>query len=275
PILSCSNSTSPISVLSGLEHLVGISEFQLSNDGLTDTSELSSLSTLTLLKRLDLSSNSSLSSLPDLSDVSLAILNINATSIVLPDTSDSTQLIPDSLVQLRMYDTPTVQAGFDTQVGSSHLSGLKMIDLGNTTSITSIDSLSTSLETLYIADTTSISALQPTLNSMSSLHSVKFDNIGLSSIPDFSASSAHLTFIDLSNNGGISSVYPIISSELTYLETFICTNCSISDLSPLYSLPNLLTISVVGNNLCMGSESTEDLGSKFHNYGEAGFSLDL
>ncbi|GKT35059.1 hypothetical protein ADUPG1_002917, partial [Aduncisulcus paluster] len=101
PILSCSNSTSPISVLSGLEHLVGISEFQLSNDGLTDTSELSSLSTLTLLKRLDLSSNSSLSSLPDLSDVSLAILNINATSIVLPDTSEATQLIPDSLVQLR------------------------------------------------------------------------------------------------------------------------------------------------------------------------------
>ncbi|GKT28189.1 hypothetical protein ADUPG1_000492, partial [Aduncisulcus paluster] len=131
PILSCSNSTSPISVLSGLEHLVGISEFQLSNDGLTDTSELSSLSTLTLLKRLDLSSNSSLSSLPDLSDVSLAILNINATSIVLPDTSASTQLIPDSLVELHMYDTPTVQAGFDTQVGSSHLSGLKMIDLGN------------------------------------------------------------------------------------------------------------------------------------------------
>ncbi|GKT20721.1 hypothetical protein ADUPG1_004429, partial [Aduncisulcus paluster] len=79
----------------------------------------------------------------------------------------------------------------------------------------------------------------------------------------------------LSNNGDISSVYPIISSELTYLETFICTNCSISDLSPLYSFPNLLTISVVGNNLCMGSESTEDLGSKFHNYGEAGFSLDL
>ncbi|GKT16045.1 Acidic leucine-rich nuclear phosphoprotein 32 like protein, partial [Aduncisulcus paluster] len=116
PILSCSNSTSPISVLSGLEHLVGISEFQLSNDGLTDTSELSSLSALTLLKRLDLSSNSSLSSLPDLSDVSLAILNINATSIVLPDTSASTQLIPDSLVELHMYDTPTVQAGFDTQV---------------------------------------------------------------------------------------------------------------------------------------------------------------
>ncbi|GKT32645.1 hypothetical protein ADUPG1_002318, partial [Aduncisulcus paluster] len=124
-----------------------------------------------------------------------------------------------------------------------------MIDLGNTTSITSIDSLSTSLETLYIADTTSISDLQLTLNAMSSLHSVKFDNIGLSSIPDFSASSAYLTFIDLSNNGGISSVYPIISSELIYLETFIY--------------------------LCGSSESTEDLAEKFKNHGVAGFSLDL
>ncbi|GKT28739.1 hypothetical protein ADUPG1_000841, partial [Aduncisulcus paluster] len=146
----------------------------------------------------------------------------------------------------------------------------------NTTSITSIDSLSTSLEILYIADTTSISDLQLTLNSMSSLHSVKFDNIGLSSIPDFSASSAYLTFIDLSKNGGISSVYPIISSELTYLEMFICTNCSISDLSPLYSLPNLMSISVVGNKICVGSsESTEDLAEKFKNHGVAGFSLDL
>ncbi|GKT28660.1 hypothetical protein ADUPG1_000793, partial [Aduncisulcus paluster] len=228
---------------------------------------------------------------------SLAILNINATSIVLPDTSEATQLIPDSLVQLRMYDTATIQAGFDTQVGSSHLSGLKMIDLGNTTSITSIDSLSTSLETLYIADTTSISDLQLTLNSMSSLHSVKFDNIGLSSIPDLSLSSSTLISINLSNNSDISSIYPLVEQGLTAIEMFICNNCSISDLSPLssmsalktfecincsisdlsplYSLPNLLTINVVGNNICMGSESTEDLAGKFHNYGDAGFRLAL
>ncbi|GKT36041.1 hypothetical protein ADUPG1_003100, partial [Aduncisulcus paluster] len=74
-------------------------------------------------------------------------------------------------------------------------------------------------------------------------------------------------------NCSISDLFPL--SSMFALEKFECTNCSISDLSPLYSLPNLLTISVVGNNLCMGSESTEDLGSKFHNYGEAGFSLDL
>ncbi|GKT33531.1 hypothetical protein ADUPG1_007407, partial [Aduncisulcus paluster] len=262
---------SSISDLSGIEHLGAILTFNLANNILTDESHLSYLSTLNNLVELNLSSNLLLSTLPDLSSVSLVALGINETSIALSDTSDSTQLIPDSLVELHMYDTPTVQAGFDTQVGSSHLSGLKMISIGNTTSITSIYSLSTSLETLYIADTTSISDLQLTLDSMSSLHSVKFDNIGLSSIPDFSASSAYLTFIDLSNNGGISSVYPIISSELTYLETFICTNCSISDLSPLYSLPNLLTISVVGNKICVGSsESTEDLAEKFKNHGVAG-----
>ncbi|GKT33192.1 hypothetical protein ADUPG1_007181, partial [Aduncisulcus paluster] len=75
-------------------------------------------------------------------------------------------------------------------------------------------------------------------------------------------------------SSSVGDLFPL--SSMSALETFICTNCSISDLSPLYSLPNLLTISVVGNNICVGSsESTEDLGSKFHNYGEAGFSLDL
>ncbi|GKT24918.1 hypothetical protein ADUPG1_012881, partial [Aduncisulcus paluster] len=198
-LLTCNGSS--VSDISGVEHIGGVAGFYLGNNLISDTSNLTLLSTLTQLKILDLSGNSSISSLPALSNVPLIALNIDDTDIELYNTSDQDFLLPGSLVQLRMYNTPTIQAGFDTQVGSSNLGGLKTISIGNTTSITSIDSLSTSLETLYIADTTSISDLQPTLNSMSSLHSVKFDNIGLSSIPDFSASSAHLTFIDLSNNG--------------------------------------------------------------------------
>ncbi|GKT36833.1 hypothetical protein ADUPG1_009730, partial [Aduncisulcus paluster] len=124
PFITCSDSS--VSDVSGVEHLGKITEFSLDNNLLSDVSNLSLLSTLSSLTALYLSENASLSTLPDLSSVSLVSLGINGTSIALSDTSDSTLLIPDSLVQLRMYDTPTVQAGFDTQVGSSHLSGLKM-----------------------------------------------------------------------------------------------------------------------------------------------------
>ncbi|GKT37338.1 hypothetical protein ADUPG1_010142, partial [Aduncisulcus paluster] len=135
-----------------------------------------------------------------------------------------------------------------------------------------------SLTTLGIGDTSSsfdIVDLQSKLDSMSNLETVILKNIGLTSIPDLSSSKDSLTSFILSNNGEIPSVYPLAAQGLSQLLTFNCNDCSISDLSPMYSLPNLMTISVVGNNICMGSESTEDLGSKFHNYGEAGFILDL
>ncbi|GKT34804.1 hypothetical protein ADUPG1_002873, partial [Aduncisulcus paluster] len=319
-ILSCSNSTSPISVLSGLEHLVGISEFQLSNDGLTDTSELSSLSTLTLLKRLDLSSNSSLSSLPDLSDVSLAILNINATSIVLPDTSESTQLIPNSLVQLHVrsveqfsdrhlsavrvvlsrvdvlkgglssletlvlqdmpltlpsdryvlpstikefgiYHSPTVQAGFDKNVGYNHLPSLEYIGFGGEDNmITSIESLSenqlSTIKMFVFYDYSIYDGFNDVISEMTSLEFIYLSNCNLQNIPDLSKSADTLTDLYIHSNPDITSL--ALLPEMGLLDTIYAMDCSISDLSPFALLVAADSTNVSLTELIMNGVSLYD-----------------
>ncbi|GKT13852.1 hypothetical protein ADUPG1_010351, partial [Aduncisulcus paluster] len=273
--LTCSNVV--ISELSGIEHVGNVLEIILENTSLPNSS-LSNISTLDNLESLNISYNSSLTSLPDFSGFPLKYLDISSTNISLSSSTNVSSLLPTSIRSLRMYDTPTDQAGFDIHVCADHLQNLKTLVIGNTTAISSISVVSSSLTTLGIGDTSSsfdIVDLQSKLDSMSSLQTVILKNIDLTSIPDLSSSKDSLTSLILSNNGEIPSVYPLAAQGLSQLVTFNCNDCSISDLSPMYSLPNLMTISVVGNNICMGSESTEDLGSKFHNYGEAGFILDL
>ncbi|GKT27627.1 hypothetical protein ADUPG1_013934, partial [Aduncisulcus paluster] len=269
--LSC---TSPIAVLSGIEHLVNVLKISIINASLPDSS-LSPISTLTKLEYLNLSNNSSLTYLPDFSDLNLKSLDIINSNIILSETTEASSLLPSTLRYLAMYNTPTTQAGFNIHVCANNLPELKYLTFGNYDYISSISSVSSDLTTLGIGNTTSIQDLQEKLNSMEQLQKVYFRNIDLETIPDFSASKESLVSLTLSYNSRISSVYPLFEQGLSNLESFDCSHCSISDLSPLYPFSKLMTISVIDNRICMGSETTDVLAQKFYNYGETEFSLAL
>ncbi|GKT28826.1 hypothetical protein ADUPG1_000890, partial [Aduncisulcus paluster] len=274
PMLSCSYST--VSSVAGIEHLVNVKEIKLiqsfDSGSIVDLKYLSSLSNLL---NLYLPWNSCLTTLPDMTLLNLEILNIEGTSIALPASTDTSTLLPSSLQYLFMYDTPTEQDAFDIQVGVDNLFNLKTISLGNNDNISSISSLTGQLEQIIIKNTTAITDLVTVIESKCILTSVKLVNVGLSSIPNLSNSQVTLTFLNLSNNSDISSVYPIIKYGLTNLYRFVCSNCSLSDLSPLYSLPYLLEITLIGNNFCLSSGNTEALVSKFYNNEADDFKLNL
>ncbi|GKT33331.1 hypothetical protein ADUPG1_007277, partial [Aduncisulcus paluster] len=263
PSLSCSGDT--ISDLAGIEHLTEITHIDLSSTDISDSSHLGYLSTLSNIESLNLS-DCSFASLPDLHLLaSLTMLDVSSTNISLPSATATSALLPANIVEFYASSTSIGNSGFSAHI-ASHLSKLTKLDLSNT-SVTDITDLSetqiNTLTHLFLGGNGSLTGVTTTLPSMSELVWLDISGNNLTAIPDLSSCKSHLTTLNLNSNPALFFVNAIAIYGLTNLTTLNVSGCSLSDVSPLFYLSNLVTLDISSNLLCFGSDSPTELRDKF------------
>ncbi|GKT37195.1 hypothetical protein ADUPG1_010031, partial [Aduncisulcus paluster] len=86
----------------------------------------------------------------------------------------------------------------------------------------------------------------------------------ISTLPASQLSS--LTSLALGNNGRLSEEFIFTTlPSLIAIESLDLSGCYISDVSPLYHLPNLVSLDISSNRLCGGKEGKDELKAKFVN----------
>ncbi|GKT31801.1 hypothetical protein ADUPG1_006150, partial [Aduncisulcus paluster] len=260
-----------VSNFSGIEHVGFITKMQFYNLDISETKDLEPLSTLSNLNYLFLY-DSILADLVDPFDLpdftglsSLETLFLQNMPLTLP--SDR-YVLPSTIKELGIYNSPTVQAGFDKNVGYDYLSSLEYLQFGGENNlITSIESLSENqLSTIigfYFDDYPIYDGFNDVISEMTSLINVRLANCNLLTIPDLSNSATTLTYLSIYSNPDITSLVSLAEMGLYSLQTIILFSCSISDISPLYDFPSLSGISIINNKICSGTNSSSDLIAKF------------
>ncbi|GKT35724.1 hypothetical protein ADUPG1_008824, partial [Aduncisulcus paluster] len=276
PILSCNQKS--LENLYGLNHLINVKHIELNGSGISDSGYLEALTSMTNLYRLYLASNPSLTFLPDISNVPLEILSLTScTSLELPCTEDISQLLPQTIKRLLLYNMPLLtQTSFDAQIGVDNLPELEYLVIGNSNNIESIGSINPSIIKLFIFNMNVPINLQEDLNLLTELQVLNLTNLnGFTSIPDLSACRNTLGTLVISNNPDITSLVPLAEVSMSVLDHVQLYGCSVSDLSPLFDMQTILSVQASNNNICLGSNSDEVLAAKFYNYGNVDFNLDL
>ncbi|GKT23966.1 hypothetical protein ADUPG1_012596, partial [Aduncisulcus paluster] len=280
PTLECGNySDIIISSIAGVEHLEKVSSIELPCTNFLETNDLSPLSTLSNLETLIFGYNMTDAQsfdMPDLSLLtSLVTLNITKIPISFPETDP---ILPRTITNLSLLNCAVSQTGFDINVGDNWLSSLEILYLGGGTSnlITSISSLSadqfSSIITFDFSSYNIYDALNEDISKMSNLETITLSNCGLQTIPDLHLNVDSLHTVTITGNLNLTSVTPL--ATLINLEDLDIVGNSISDLSPLYDLPNINSINAYYNDICFGSEETnEDIVEKFTQQTLNGLSL--
>ncbi|GKT13721.1 hypothetical protein ADUPG1_010319, partial [Aduncisulcus paluster] len=271
PEINCNNLGDLVSNFSGIEHVGFITKMQFYHLDISATNDLEPLSTLSNLNYLFLY-DSTLADLVDPFDLpdftglsSLETLFIQDMPLTLP--SDR-YVLPSTIKELRIYHSPTVQAGFDKNVGYNHLPSLEYIGFGGEDNmITSIESLSenqlSTVKMFFFYDYSIYDGFNDVISEMTSLEFIYLSNCNLQNIPDLSKSADTLTDLYIHSNPDITSLAPLPEMGLYLLDTIYAMGCSISDLSPLYDFPNLTNLMLSGNEICLETNSTADLIDKF------------
>ncbi|GKT13098.1 hypothetical protein ADUPG1_010178 [Aduncisulcus paluster] len=272
PILDCTGSN--VSDLTGIEHLQGISEVYLDECPLNASSNLSNLSVLFGLEKLSMNSIEANTELPDLSDLELLTwFDIHNSSFSIPGDA---YVLPSSLLYINLNGSSIDQSGFDWNI-AERLQYLLTLNIGSTV-VTDISKLSLlqrqSIRVLDVSyldlGTDSISVIE----SMNHLISITLDGCtNITTIPDLSESYDSLLNLSIAFNPSLTTLYPLFQYGLSNLTSIDVSSSFISDISPLFDMPALLSIAANNTAVCVGSSSPEDYYLYFVNGSETDFVL--